>query len=140
MQSVYVRIWVNAFLQYAEEVKPPVGDRSLFEADLTLGSATDNVIRVELVGVPQREMAAYRVDCRQPDRRQELHLLVVDCAKPAANGGSDLVQQVKDAFGVRTDARGNDSSAVFRGSSCIRRASVPRLIPTGCSRPSWHSS
>ncbi len=113
MQSVYVRIWVNAFLQYAEEVKPPVGDRSLFEADLTLGSATDNVIRVELVGVPQREMAAYRVDCRQPDRRQELHLLVVDCAKPAANGGSDLVQQVKDAFGVRTDARGNDSSAVF---------------------------
>ena len=140
MQSVYVRIWVNAFLQYAEEVKPPVGDRSLFEADLTLGSATDNVIRVELVGVPQREMAAYRVDCRQPDRRQELHLLVVDCAKPAANGGSDLVQQVKDAFGVRTDARGNDSSAVFARVKLYPPCVGPRLIPTGCSRPSWHSS
>jgi WD40 repeat protein len=111
--SVYVRIWVNAFLQFVDEVKPPVGDRSSFDADLTLGSATDNAIRVELIGAPQRETSAYSVDCRQPDRRQELHLLVVDCAKPMANENSDPVQQVKEAFGVRTDAHGNAASKVF---------------------------
>ena len=112
-EGVYVRIWVNAFLQGVEELKPPVGDRSSFDARLSLAAFRDNVIRAELVGAPQRESAPSLVDCRQPDRGQELHLIVVDCAKPTVNEEGGLVRQVREAFGVRTDAQGNEASKVF---------------------------
>ena len=77
-----LRLWTNGFLMPVRVIPARSrGNRLDFEVPLVLGQKT-NRIRIEPVELPvdeiqRSQLADIRIQCEQPDRDQNLHLLIV---------------------------------------------------------------
>jgi hypothetical protein len=77
-REVYVRVWVNAFLEPAQKISVPARpEKSEFSVPLVLSLPHGNRLIVQLTDVTA-DRPEYSVDCQEPDRTQELDVVVVD--------------------------------------------------------------
>jgi WD40 repeat protein len=109
-----VRVFVNGFQQLPALLKPAVADsrERTFQTDLLLNQAEDNRIEIALPDLEQDACNCTRfgLNCRQPERAQRLHLLLV------SNRAADekaLKAQFLKVFQSRTDPQGQVKTPVF---------------------------
>lgn len=80
-----VRVWVNGFQQMAAELAPRATKELTrsFEASVVLNRPSDNQVEIELPNLAQESSnrPVFALDCRKPEERQRLHVLIVSIAE-----------------------------------------------------------
>ncbi len=112
-----VRVYANGFQQIPTETKPPAPGQAecTFTATVLLTRLTDNVIEVDLPGVPladgQRNACVVR-HCKNPVRGRRLHLIMVGIGE---KNGQALKERALAAIGAQDvpGAPGQFQAAAF---------------------------
>jgi hypothetical protein len=109
-KNLLVRITVNGFQQAPIALKPATGSKleTPFEADLVLSREKDNQVRLSVQGQDESSRSDFTVDCREPIKRQRLHLLILG---PRARDADALKKQVLEALHIKAGKDGLRSPA-----------------------------
>src|SRR5262249_31198654 len=109
-----VRIYVNEFQQLPAKLEPPVSSsrERKFHATLLLNYPQDNHVRIALPELQQDSSNCkdFLVDCKQPERAQRLHLLVVS---PGEKDEKRLRNEFLQALQCQQDAQQQLRTAAF---------------------------
>jgi WD40 repeat protein len=108
-----IRVVVNGFQQVRVRLLPTQpGDppRTPFEADLLLNWEKDNHVQIDAPGEEAGNPCDFLVDCRQPVKKQRLHLLVVS---PQEQNADELNRQVLRAVQARETKDGRLEAPAF---------------------------
>jgi WD40 repeat protein len=110
----WVRVHVNGALQRPAELEPPVGDsrKRAFKAELFLNRPNDNQIEIDLPDCKQEaaNRRAFALGCRNPERDQRLHLLVVGIGE---KDEQQLIDRALQTLQARANAPGQIQTPAF---------------------------